>query len=193
MTDPYGHADAAALEAAARREMSLLELAQLWIEPMHREDDAAELVETFLRVSPGNPRAVVLSAYLALHYWMDDEHLDAAADGLRDVLDRGAEVGAAAMLLDEILRQRGPDPADATVELLRRSVAAEPSWSLNHVRLARAYAARGDIAAARSEFDAAIANILDTVPDPVAESFHTLFTGCLNDRSRVVAERARLG
>ena len=188
----HGHADVAGLAAAARREEAVLELVQLWIEPLHREDDAAVLVEAFLRIVPGHPRAVVLAAYLALHYWMDDEHLDAAADQLRGVLAGDAETGAAAMLLDEIRRRRGLGEGD--VGLLRRSVGAELSWSLNHVRLGRMYAARGDAAAARTEFDLAVANLFepDVVLDPVAGSFHSLFTGCLNLRDRVISERTRL-
>ena len=192
MTDPFGHADPATLAVAARLDEGVLDLAQLWIEPMHREDDAVELVEAALRVEPGRPRAVLLSAYLALHYWMDDDHLDAAAAALRDLLARGVETGAAAMLLDEI--NRGRD-GGYDLDLLRRSVAAEPGWSLNHVRLSRAYAARGDRAAAAAELDTAIANILDPDErgDPVAHSFDALFTGRVNRRDRLVTERAELG
>jgi tetratricopeptide (TPR) repeat protein len=186
-----GHADAAAVRAAGQRTDAVVELAQLWIEPMHREDDAADLLEVLLRISPGHPRAVLLSGYLALHYWTDSEHLDRAAAQLREVLAARAEIGAAALLLDEILRRDNSTP---DLDLLHRSVSAEPSWSLNHVRLARAYTAVGRPAAALAEWDIAIANILepDTPLDPLTESFHTLFTGCLNTRSRLVAERAAL-
>jgi hypothetical protein len=121
--------------------------------------------------------------------------MDAAASRLRDVLALSLEVGAAAMLLDEILRQRGPEAPDANIELLLRSVAAEPTWSLNRVRLARAYVARGDIAAARASLDAAIANMIDpdTPADPLTESFDALFTGRRAVRRRVIDERAELG
>ena len=191
MTDRYGHADPATLALADRLAEGVLDLIQLWIEPMHREDDAAELVAALLRIEPVPSRAVLLSAYLALHYWMDDEHLDAAAAALAGLLSRDEQVGAAALLLDEITRSRG---GDHDVQLLRRSVAAEPGWSLNHVRLARALAAGGDRAGAATELDLAISNVLDPDPreDPVAHAFDTLFTGRVAIRDRIIAERAKL-
>jgi hypothetical protein len=203
VTEPHGHADRATQQVAGRLADTLranldvpvlLDLAQLWIEPMHREEDAATLVGYVLLVQPGQPRAAVFSAYLALHYWMDDEHLRAAAALLREVLAAGHEVGAAALLLDEILRQLGPDAADANIDLLRQSVAAEPTWSVNRVRLSRALAARGDTPGALAELDAAIATMIDpdTPMEPLVHSYHSIFTGRTDLRHRLIAQRATL-
>jgi hypothetical protein len=54
---------------------SLLNLAQLSLEPLHDEEDAALLVQYVLRFEPGQPRAGILLAYLALHYWIIDEEV----------------------------------------------------------------------------------------------------------------------
>jgi hypothetical protein len=206
MTGPvntFGHADSSALLAAERLEralradvdlQSLLDLAQLWIEPMHREEDAVALVAFVLQLFPDHPRAAVLSAYLALHYWMDDDSLRQAEGLLRRVLAQGHEVGAAAFLLDEILRRLGPDIADANIDLLRQSVAAEPSWSINHVRLARALAARGDTRGAIAELNTAIDNRIEshTPLGPLLNSYHEVFTGQLNLPDSWIEQRDRL-
>jgi hypothetical protein len=195
-----GHADEAALLAASQLEdllrqqldlSALVDLAQLSIEPLHREDDAALFVSYALRLHPGHPRASIIYGYLALHYWIADEWLHRADGILQSLVDRGLELGAAPVLLDEVRRQTGSDAPDANIDLLRLSVSAEPTWSINHLRLARALRAQGDHVAARMEFDLAIGNLLEGGHniDPVSESFHDCFTGCFASRERLIAER----
>lgn len=172
----------------------LLDLAQLSIEPLHREDEAIVLVEFVLRFEPDNPRARILFAYLALHYLIVDEQVRRAEGLLRDLVERRVELGAAASLLDDVRERIAPTGPEGDVELLRLSVEAEPSWSDNHHRLGRALYTRGDPVGAWREYDAAIGNLVDRASpmDPLVVSFHDCFTGCTSTRERLIADRDKL-
>jgi hypothetical protein len=172
---------------------SVLKLAQLSVEPLHREDIALTLVDFVRRFEPGNARACLLHAYLSIHYLIVDEALVSAEVELTDLIARGQEVGAAAVLLDEVRRRMSPaDRDDANIELLQLSVGAEPAWSINHLRLGRALRARGDDRGALAEMEIAIACLSGPDSDPAIESFEDCFTGRRASRDRLVAERDRI-
>jgi len=171
----------------------ILEMAQLSIEPFHREDQALTLAQFACILEPDQPRGLLLQAYLGAHYLITDEAASAAQAILRDLINRQCEVGAAAVLLDELLRRRNPESRyDANIELLYLSLDAEPDWSINHLRLGRALLARGESEDARAHIDHAIVNLIDPLPDPVAESFEDCFTGRRASRERLILERSRI-
>jgi hypothetical protein len=115
---------------------------------------------------------------------------------LQGLVDRGQQLGAATLLLDEVRRRLRPPFTEVDVELLRLSVAAEPTWSDNHHRhrLGWALYTLGDRAGALREYDAAINNIIDRdiTLDPVTTSFHDCFTGCNATREWLLADRDKL-
>jgi hypothetical protein len=80
------------------------------------------------------------------------------------------------------------------VDLLRLSVAAEPTCSESHHRLGRALCALGDRPGALREYDAAIDNVIDRdiTLDPVTTSFHDCFTGRNATREWLLADGDKL-
>jgi hypothetical protein len=171
----------------------LLDLALLSIEPLHEEDRALELVDLVLGFRPQSARAHLLRAYLDLNYLIVDEALADAESRLSKLVDAGEEVGAAAVLLDEVRRRVNPEAGDdSNIDLLMLSTTVEPDWSINHLRMARGLRARGDRVGARHELDLAIAHLSDPGADPVMESFEDCFTGRRASRERLIAERDRM-
>lgn len=170
-----------------------LDLAQLSLLPLRDDEETDRLALDVLAREPGHPRAVLLHSYVCMHYWLLDEKTAEAVAMLADVVGRGEELGAAALLLDEARRSLDPRlPVD--VGLLRMSVSAEPTWCLNHRRLGRVLHAAGDIEGARREYEAAIANAFDddVQLDPVEASFHDCFTGRTMTAAYLVQERDKL-
>jgi hypothetical protein len=196
-----GHADGASLRQVEALRMSiasqlpihdLLDLAMLSIEPLHQEDTALEIVNLVLEFHPYLARANLLRAYLDMHYLILDEALADAESRLSVLVNSGEEVGAAAVLLDEVKRRGDPtSPDDCNHDLLLLSTTVEPDWSINHLRLARALVARGDRSGALHEFDLAISHLADPGEDPIKESFEDCFTGRRASRQRLIAERDR--
>ena len=181
------------LQADPSDTTAALELAQLSILPLRDEEAADQLALDVLAREPGQPRAVLLHAYICLHYWIVDEKIAEAISMLADLVERGEELGAAPLLLAEGRRRLDPKlPWD--VGLLRLSVSAEPSWTSNHQRLAWALHAAGDDTGAQREYEAAIVNVFnaDVRLDPVSESFHDCFTSRTTTVEWLVKDRDRL-
>lgn len=170
-----GHASAEELELVRRLESTvdpvagpvddLLELAQLYIEPCHREADAIRLLEAALRRDPDDARARFWLAYCCLHYLMDPDALRRAAALLGPVIEKDPQrAGAALMLLAEILEEQGALPLDRRIALLEASVRSEPEWVHNRQSLAWAYKEAGRLSDALAQIRAALTNIAS--PDP---------------------------
>jgi hypothetical protein len=181
------------LRADPANTSAALDLAQLSLLPLRDDEEADRLVLDVLAREPGHPRAVLLHSYVCLHHWLLDENIAEAAAMLAEVIDRGEELGAAPMLLDQARRRLDPKvPPD--LALLRLSVSAEPAWVVNHQRLAWALHATGDDAGARREYERAAAGVFDASVelDPVAESFHDCFTGRTGTVDWLIKDRERV-
>lgn len=192
--DLRGHASPEELEfvsslaAAVAAEVPverILDLVVVLNEPAHAEPTALKLCDFVLALQPTNARAAVWYAYLAIHHLMHSEALEGAVALLLESACRDASTaGAAYMLLDEALTDLGRDVLSERIERLEASIRAEPSWSENHRRLARAYHEAGRREEAERHLEAAIANLLDERPaDLVDASTHECLTGRLTVRS----------
>jgi tetratricopeptide (TPR) repeat protein len=172
----------------------LLDLAQLYFEPAHRDDQAAAICELVLALDPGNSRAQVGVAYAAIHNEMTEAALRQAVDLLEEACDDPNAAGVANMLLAEALEDLGELTAERKTRLLELSVAAEPGWVANRRRLARTYAQLGRCEEAKQEMSMALRNLVpeDAYLSPLEESFHTCFTGRTESSAELTRERDQL-
>jgi len=120
----------------------LLELALLYVEPAHREDEAIRLLEAVLQRDPFNGEARLWLAYILLHFRMDAPALARARDAVTPLLDTHPYGGAATLLLAEVRDEQGAGLAER-IHILERSVAQEPDWVSNRQDLSRAYSEAG--------------------------------------------------
>lgn len=169
-----GHATAAEAREIESREATLdratspvgelLELALLYLEPAHREDEAIELLESIVARHPQHAEARVWLAYALLHFGMDQDSLARAREVVTPVLENTSHAGAAYMLLGEIGEEDGVEVAER-IRLLEASVAAEPEWVNNRHDLAVAYFEAGRSEDATAQLEAALGSIRGEDPD----------------------------
>jgi len=156
-----------------------LDLAQVLLEPAHREDEAFAIYESLLAENPNDADAAIGASYVHIHTFMAKANLRMAVDLLSRVLDQEAAAGRAEMLLAEVLGDLGELDSERNIALLQRSVARAPSWSRNHLLLAVAYRDAGMMPEARLHIGLAIQNRL-AVGRPltlVETSFEDCYTG----------------
>ena len=142
----------------------VLELAQLYVEPCHREDRAIALFDAVLRREPQNNTATVWLAYCCIHYLMDKAALRRAQDALTSILRADAQNGAAYLLLAEVLQDLGDPSIEKRISLLESSVACEPTWVNNRHYLAWGYWKAGRKAEGVAQMRQAIENIISADP-----------------------------
>lgn len=149
-----------AVARGPRHHDQLIELALYYMEPLHEEDKALQLMEEVVTRVPDCWLARVWAAYLYLHHRMDRISLLRAQDLLRPLTDQKGNASAAAwLLLAQIGRELEQlDPA-GVAENLERSVEEAPSWVLNHYLLASCYRILGRTSDALRELDLAEDNV----------------------------------
>jgi tetratricopeptide (TPR) repeat protein len=188
--NPSSHATQAELAELERLEAAVksnddrqlkLDLAQLLIEPAHRDDEAFKIYESILASDPWDAQAAVGAAYVHIHTFMAKENLLLAVSLLTQVLDRDGAAGRGEMLLAEALGDLGRLTDLERMQMLERSVERAPTWSKNHLLLALAYRDLGDRDRARIHITAAQANRLSSAAGLtlVEVSFEVCYTGRL--------------
>jgi thioredoxin-like negative regulator of GroEL len=175
----------------------ILELAQLYIEPCHREGDAIALFEAVLERDPQNSVARLWISHCCLHYLMESKALRRAAALLASIISTDSDsAGAAYWLLAQVLDDLGELSVERRIELLEASVACEPAWVLNRQSLASAYEEAGDLPAAIAQIRQALANVGREDPSwrPARKNFERSITGRASFRiaERLHAQLARL-
>lgn len=139
--------------------------------------------------------ASVWWAFGALHHDLSDEGFDRALEMLGNVDKSPAARAAALMLTAEIrmtraaYRDEDPDQA-AQVTALAEAARLAPDWPSLRVRLARALVAVGDIEAARTHAQAAVAQMPS---EPSADPFDVAITGSGLRRGWAADELEALG
>lgn len=149
---------AAALDPATSPPTDLIDLALLYLEPAHREDDAIELLEITLSREPNNGDATIWLAYALVHVRLDQAAMNRATDLLTPLLDDRTHAAAAHLLLAEVRDEQGADVAER-IALLERSVALAPDWVNNRQDLAWAYSEADRQADAAAQLNQAITAI----------------------------------
>lgn len=167
----------------------MLELAQLYIEPSHREADAINILETALKREPGNTVAKFWLAYTCLHYLMSPSALERAAQLLQSVIEEDPRLeGAAYLLKAEVLEELGSLSLSQKIKLLEASVKSRPNWVYNRQSLAWAYAEAGRFPEAIDQINEALENIQQSDPtwSIATRNFEESISGTIGHR---VAER----
>lgn len=165
-----GHATEAELERVENLERllaehglggdDLLELALMYVEPLHEEDSAIRLLKEVAQGNSDDWVARVWLAHLYLHHRMDKDALRAGQQLLSPLThQQGGPAAAAFLLLSQIGRDLDELDARGQAALLERSVNQAPDWVLNHYLLADCYRQLGMSDAALRELSVAEANI----------------------------------
>lgn len=157
----------------------ILELAQLYVEPCHREDRAIDLFEAVLKREPQNSIAKLWLAYCCIHYLMDAAALQRAHDVLKSILRDDPKNGAAYLLLAEVLQDLGDSSIQTRISLLESSVACEPTWVNNRHYLAWSYWKADRKPEAVQEMRQAVENVRSADPgwSITRENFEICITG----------------
>jgi tetratricopeptide (TPR) repeat protein len=205
-----GHASDEELDRVSRLEATLdpatspvddlLELGLLYLEPLHREDDAIAILEAILGQEPDYAPAKLWLAHTLLHHVMDDAALARSRELLESMLESGGDLSAAArMLLAEVLEEQGATRLQDRIALLEESVAQEPRWVYNRQSLAWAYDEAGRQRDAFDQIDDAVRNATGVHPEAsvALRAFEESITGrgghrakerLLEDRDRIERE-----
>lgn len=185
-----GHATPEELKKVARLEAlldratsplrDLIELAQLYLEPCHREADAISLLEQVLARDPNHAGGKFWLAYCYVRFRMDEASVRRAVR-LLETIDENVPpyAGAARMLLAEALEDVGALTLEKDIQLLEESVALEPAWPRNRRHLALAYERVGRLGEAESQIREALARIgeLDERLSSAQHHFEEAITG----------------
>lgn len=163
-----GHATSSELQEIQRLEANLdlslnsvddlMQLALLYMEPAHREEEAIQLLEAVISRDPLIGEARIWLAYVLLHYKMDSVSLSRAIEVLTPLLEDPTFDGPASMMVAEVLEEQGADLGDR-IQFLEMSVAKEPSWVNNRQDLAWAYSASGRSEDARRQLELALGSV----------------------------------
>jgi tetratricopeptide (TPR) repeat protein len=168
------------LDPATSSPASLLELALLYQEPCHEEDEAIELLEAILERDSNYSLAKIWLAYLHRHYSLDPASFKKARQLLQSVPDSDRALRAAALLLLAEIGQGLEDlSAPELISLLQASVALAPTWVANRNLLGWYLAEIGERDEAAAQIRAALGNIIPLDPAwPLAErEFEVSITG----------------
>lgn len=171
----HGHAspaDRAHVQALERQagsggltEDEELELALLYVEPLHEEDKAIARLEDLVSKGASGWQARIWLAYLYLHHRMDRSSLLAGREILSPLVTVPGEPAAAALLLlSSISRDLGELDTPGEAALLERSVQQAPTWALNRFLLAGCYRQLGQKEDALRELQQAEANLRTVEP-----------------------------
>ena len=148
----------ARLDRASSPANEVLELALMYLEPAHREDEAIELLESIVAREPQHAEARLWLAYALLHFLMDRPALARANEVLATLRNDPVYAGAANMLLAEIGEEQHAELGER-IRFLEASVAAEPTWINNRHDLAMAYAEAGRVEEATAQLRVALENV----------------------------------
>jgi tetratricopeptide (TPR) repeat protein len=162
----------------------LLGVVSLYLEPFHRYDSAAALLEKILAREPRNGFAEVLLAYCCINGFMDRASLNRAVGLTQSVIEHNDKYsGAALILLAEALDDLKEITLVGYANLLLDSIKLEPSWVFNHFDLAGCYRRQGQNAQALTELNLARNNIWLAPPDmsPDVAFFESMITGRASD------------
>lgn len=140
----------------------VLRLARLYIEPLHQEDKAAELLREILQREPNNNWARYWLAHCCVYYFMDPDSLGLARQ-LLEACIRNDPTKSAAMhsLLASVLRDLGEPITQQYLRLLEESARLEPKWVLNRICLAQAYETLGRFKEATQQLELAADNLVE--------------------------------
>ncbi|MEK7528604.1 MAG: hypothetical protein AAB592_02475 [Patescibacteria group bacterium] len=170
---------------------TLLELAQLYIEPCHRESDAIQLYETILKRDPQNSAAKFWLSYCCIWYLMDKDALKRAVALLENIIATDKNFsGAACILLAEAMGDLYNLPMEEKIKFLEASIQYEPNWVYNHLYLAWAYQAAKRYHDALNQTELALANFKKYGVDFVDDN--SIFENEITGRaSRYVEEKLK--
>ncbi len=190
-----GHGNATATEAAeidrleadlrlAMPSDAMLDLAQVYFEPVHAYEDAIAMCDTVLACDPGNARAKLWRAYGAIYAWPSDEELRRARI-LLDAITESEYAGGAWLLLAGLIAHE--KRTDVVVDCYQRSIEAEPGWVRNRYLLAAHLVTTGQEDQAREQLSVAIGNLIDEPGDlsVVEKALHGTLTGKLDSRANL--------
>lgn len=140
-----------------------------------------DLVLDVLADEPENALAAIVYAYLVCYHLFDDANVQRARQLLEGAMNRGRQVGAAAILFLDLDAIDEPD-RDDQLSYIQRSIAAEPSWSLGYLHLSWFHKARGNAEDSSIAFKSAFDNLLprSTELPPIRQAYETMFTGRLD-------------
>jgi hypothetical protein len=147
-----------------------------WTEPFD-----VDLVLDVLDDEPDNALAAIVYAYLVCYHLFDDMNVPRARQLLEGAMDRGEEVGAAALLYVDLDSWDDVD-RDDELTYIQRSIAAEPTWTLGYLHLSWFYKSRRNSKERRLAFARAVENRLPEgiTLSPLQEAYETMFTGRLH-------------
>ncbi|WP_369131329.1 tetratricopeptide repeat protein [Modestobacter roseus] len=195
-----GHATDDELKAIARikREYAAsgdveraIDLAQLYLDPLHDEELAGSILTDVLARDPKNERARFWMTYYKIHGEYTDEAVLEGRELARKLRSAVFPWNAAALLLvdaEEWLSVDG-DPV-VRAALLQQSVELAPDWVANRRALSAYLARLGRRREAIEHLEAAIVNLANASPplDVVDEYFHVDVTGLVEDRATLLEE-----
>jgi tetratricopeptide (TPR) repeat protein len=157
-------------------EHDLLELALLYFEPFHQEEQAIQLLEDCLERGGAGWRTRLWLAYLYLHHRMDAISLRQAQTVLSPLIDQEGEAGAGALqLLSQIGRELGDLDTPGEAAMLQESVKRKADWVLNRYLLAACYRQMGRREDALHQLDAAAENCGNGGPTSIEPSELEIF------------------
>lgn len=186
---------AAAVDPRTSPVEELVDLALLYLEPAHREDEAIDLLEAAVDRDPLHQAARIWLAHTLLHVRMDAVAVERAREVLTPLLTVPTAAGAANLLLAEIREEQGAD-LDERIALLESSVAREPDWVSNRHDLAWAYSDAGRHADAAEQLERALRSVVPVDPawDAARRSYEESITGRSADgtEARLRADLAEL-
>jgi tetratricopeptide (TPR) repeat protein len=172
----------AAITKGAATPRDTLELALLYIEPLHLEDQAAKILQQLFKDPEYGSMAAIWYSYVALQALMTHESLNKAAHVLRPLRHTNDDriQAAAAFLLAQIEAELTDWNAESVLQLLESSVARAPTWVFNRQLLALLLRRRMRFEEAANHLKAALQNILPEQfrpHDVIESSFEESITG----------------
>lgn len=200
MTVGRGHATEAELKFIEELERTydpnwpadqVVDLAQLYLDPLHEEDRGLGLLNEVLSQDPSNQRARYwLSVYL-IRYDLSDEAIREGRAIARELQGLTYPWNAAGYDMEAAaLEWLSPDDVDNQMTLLQESVRLAPGWVKNRRILAQYYFIAGRPEDAVRQLQRALENRDGAAPPAtlVEEYFHVNVTGLTDDREAIEAE-----
>ncbi len=180
------------VDAATSPLDEVLELALLYIEPCHRAESVASLLQAILQREPNHSLAKIWMAYCCRWTLIAPEWQRYAQGLLEEVVVSEPDpelVAGAYLMLAQLSRELAfpkwnePEPLTRYIELLYASIQRAPDWCDNHMTLAWIFKESGRLSEAIEHLQQAIDNITGRDPswDTPTQYFEAYITGRSSD------------